>query len=600
MTKELGTDKVHSQNKRQKSKIKEKTNKLKDDLYEKSKIKRLVLYNLGTSSNALSANQIEYKAKKENSNQRPTYVYEVLIKLAPDSDEFTHTLLLKFDEFIDKNNKIKEYSREDKEKLKKKIITRFYESYSHPLGWKDITELQYSEQIKNENGNKFIEITIGNTNAKFIKIVLKVNNASDKDIAKIFYVNRDYQDRNKDIEIPIIIKSLKGTQQVYSTVFDSSYHLRHYLDVISIEKNNKNNSDLPSHSHRIDDNSKRNKKKNRIKKYYVLNLRGLLLYLLLNKKRGRPSFKEINQVIDNLANNYNYWFKENEFQICNESQDIAIDNEKTVDIHKFYRYCIENSFSFLSYYNEYRKFLPENYAADILIETALMLQNRLELMDIPKLNYEVTTRFFMGIEEYFWEYPKPFMSKFEPRITNRDLIPNEMFAALTKFQEKTRRFIRERKEKELKDHCDQTKHYREENFKNELKRKVLKDLEVTDNSVVSIKETLDSIDKTDIDNPWGATMSVVEEICEYHRQDYVISSGDFLIKKTKIGEIKKMLKPEMTFEKVKELLYQSEIYEILVIIDMVELAGYKIRRDMKKNKDLLILKNNFKGRHKND
>jgi hypothetical protein len=211
-------------------------------------------------------------------------------------------------------------------------------------------------------------------------------------------------------------------------------------------------------------------------------------------------------------------------------------------------------------------------------------------MDISKLNYEVTTRFFMEIEEYFWEYPKPFMSKFEPRITNRDEITDEIFTILKNIQEKIRAYIKTIKENELKDHCDQTKHYHERNFKNELKRKVLNFLEVTDKPVVSIKEIIDANNlKTDIDNPWGATLSVIEEICEYYRLDYMTSSGDFLIKKAKIEEIKKLLKPGMTFEKVKELLCKNEICEEDVIIELIKLAGYRIKRDRITKKYIIIL-----------
>ena len=50
----------------------------------------------------------------------------------------------------------------------------------------------------------------------------------------------------------------------------------------------------------------------------------------------------------------------------------------------------------------------------------------------------------------------------------------------------------------------------------------------------------------------------------------------------------------MTFEKVKELLCNSEIYDENVINDIVKLAGYRIKRDVK-TKDIIILKNNLAG-----
>ena len=52
--------------------------------------------------------QIEKEVKKQNSNQRPNYIYEVLKKRAPDSSELAHTLLFRYNQFFDENDEIKE------------------------------------------------------------------------------------------------------------------------------------------------------------------------------------------------------------------------------------------------------------------------------------------------------------------------------------------------------------------------------------------------------------------------------------------------------------------------------------------------------------
>ena len=67
-----------------------------------------------------------------------------------------------------------------------------------------------------------------------------------------------------------------------------------------------------------------------------------------------------------------------------------------------------------------------------------------------------------------------------------------MFTILKKFQEENREYLKEWKEKELQDHLKITEYYNEENYKNELKRKVLKFLDNADKSVVYIKDILDS------------------------------------------------------------------------------------------------------------
>ena len=161
----------------------------------------------------------------------------------------------------------------------------------------------------------------------------------------------------------------------------------------------------------------------------------------------------------------------------------------------------------MSCYTRYKKRLPKRYAADILIEAANELEGKLETMDIPKLKYEVTSRFFIEIEKFFWEgYFKPAIINLKTQITDRDIIPDELFTILKNFQEENRNYLKGWKEKELQDHLKITEYYNEQNYKNELKRKILKFLEVTDKSVVSITEILDSNNmKTDIDNSWGVT-----------------------------------------------------------------------------------------------
>ena len=165
--------------------------------------------------------------------------------------------------------------------------------------------------------------------------------------------------------------------------------------------------------------------------------------------------------------------------------------------------------------------MPKRYAANILIEAAKELEGKLETMDIPRLKYEVTSRFFIEIEKYFWEgYIKPAIINLKTQITDRDIIPDELFTILKNFQEENRNYLKGWKEKELQDHLKITEYYNEQNYKNELKRKILKFLDNTDKSIISLKEI---VDPNDLRYPFGISgseISVIKEICEDYRPDY--------------------------------------------------------------------------------
>ena len=558
-----------------KHKKEKKTDKLDKPKPEKNKIERLVLFTLGKSKSLLSPRQIEKEVEEQNNNQRPNYVYEVVKKLAPDSYEFPYILLFKYDDFVDKKGNIREYSNENKKNIENKICSRIYVYYSLSFGWKNKSDLKYKqEEIKKEN-EKFIEITIdNNNNSKSLKIELKISKPSDNNIIiKLFY---------NAIEIPIIIKRQKGTIYVYSTIFDTDYDLISYLDTLSIKGSGKNESISWSYL----------KNKKYKKKYYVLNLRGFLHYLLLTKKKNKSFYKEINQVIENLAQYDNNCSLQNKILSINNKIN-SIENQKLFECN-FYQYTIKESFSFLNHYKQCKRYLPKNFAVNTLIEAAVELQDKLTKMNISKLKYEITSRFFNEIEKYFWESATVFS---EAKLTDRNSITDEMFLILKRFQEENRYYLRDWKEKELKDHCQLTEYYKEQNCKNELKRKILKFLENTDEYFISVDNIIKSNNiKTDLENFWNIKMNVLKEICEYYRQDYVIDSGDYLIKRTKVEEAKEILKSKMTLEEAKETICKEETCDESFIIELIRLAGYGIIKDTKTNQFIIIFKKESNNR----
>jgi hypothetical protein len=398
--------------------------------------------------------------------------------------------------------------------------------------------------------------------------------------------------RRIEINIPLLIKRKKGTFFVYSTLLYSSFYLKHYLDVITLQKNIKNKLFKVQQLISLKDNvlvEKHTKKNERTLKCYVLNLRGFLLSLLLYRnllRKNTKYYKDINEVIENLACNFNSLFIENKYTKLNGSNNILNENEESSEEIKFYIYRLTRNFSFLSYFYQYKELLPTNYAANALIEVAGILENKLDKIDLSELTYEVTLRFFEKIEKYFWE-SNVFSA---PRIIDRKLIDDKMFMILNNYQNQTREYFRLEKEKLLKEHCEQTKHYQIENYKNELTRKVLHFLIVTDKSIIIINDIIESINlKKDLEHLHGMTREVVKDICEYYRSEYITATGDFLIKKTKVEEIKKKLKPEMTYERAKQVLVKHEICgNQSVMSEIIQLTGYRFIKD-RKTKEWIII-----------
>jgi hypothetical protein len=521
---------------------------------EKSIIERKLLYILGKSKTALSIVQIENELQKSNSDDGTKYIYEVIKKLTPDLNYIPNILLFKYRDFFENEEETKILNDEEIEKLKESICSKIFFSYHSFFDWKEESELVYVKKKPNV-------ISVGsNKNSKFIEIVLNPINPSTNDFAKLFY---------KGIELPTIIKRKKEDSFIYSV--EEYYNSQRYVDILPMDIKKKDSTNQQHLVVKKDSNIKG--KKN----YYVLNLRGFLHYLLLNK-RNKKNYKEINEVLENLAENNSNILFENEFQGFYEEEKETMENRKSFDTNDFYTHKVKDNFAFLSFYNQYKKCLPDNFTANILIEVANELKYRLEEIEIPDLKHEVTSKFFTNIENYLWE------SFFYPKISNRDLISDETFEILKKCQEETREYERIWKEKELQEHCNFTKFYREQNFKNEIKRYILKSLDEDDNDIVSIDEILKTSNKkTDIDDFWGIKMNVLEEICENERSDYIIAmkSGDFLIKRQKIEEVKKILKPGMTRKEVKEILNENELFADEVISALIKVTGYKIIKDMK-------------------
>jgi hypothetical protein len=107
--------------------------------------------------------------------------------------------------------------------------------------------------------------------------------------------------------------------------------------------------------------------------------------------------------------------------------------------------------------------------------------------------------------------------------------------------------------------------------------------------IIFLKEILDP---DNLRHPFGLSVleiGVIKEICENDRPDYETQHGFYMIKRTKIEEVKELLKLRMTYEEVKKQICKKEIYSDSEIKELIKLAGYYIR-DMKTNQSTVSLK----------
>lgn len=563
MFKKFRPDNIYSPDYISSSKKHIKTDKEKP-IYEKSRVRRLTLFSIGKGNSLLSPSQIEKEVQKNYVDGRPNYVYEVLTKLVPESDEYPNVLLLRSDYFFDKDHNKKIHNIDNKEKLEKQIISRIFDSYALYLNWKDESELYYCELKTKSDKEKLIQVKSTKEDNNYITIAVNIDSPTLNDVAKIYY--------NKS-EIPLVIKRQKGTINIYSVQRYSDISVKWYLDKIPKQCYLRNNA--PSNSVNNNDISKISSSSIKNKEYgYVLNLRGLLLYLFLTKGR-KNAYNEINQVIENLSKVDNYWNLENEFEPYSDEAD------------DFSEHKVKERFPFLSYFNYFKVYLPPNYAASILIEIAIGLENELETMNIREIKYKVTDSFFNEIQDYFWE-SNGFS---EPKITDRELIPDAIYDKLIEYQNEIRFYLSVMKEKELRNYLKRTEHYAEYNYINELRRKILNHLDKNNKSVIWIKDILYPTNSNSI--PVGLTgteISILQEICENSKTGYVTNKGFFLFKQTEIEKIKGKLKPKMTFDKAKEIIYKHGISNEDAIMDVLVLLGYKTIRDVDTKQKVIIKK----------
>jgi len=554
--KKIGTDKIHAQQYLNNTKSRKKTDNSK---YEKSRTERLFLYVLGKSQTPLSIRQIEKQVQQIVKTERPNYVYDIRDKLAPVETEVPNILLLKSDDFFDRNKELKDIASEDLEKLKKRILTKIFEVYGFHLGWENVTNLilTSSEICKNP---KCIEIIIREkNNNNQVRIILSPQRLKSK-----LFINNS--------KIPIIEKRTKRSNHIYSIQLFPFINLRRYVDMEYPNNQQKTEIKTTQDTNYIVAQIRKVDPRSIVREsHFTLNLRGLLYYTLLNLncKSGKITDKlymEMNKVIEKLSRSDRYQDMENEFIRFNPVRKcISLDKEKTILIeNQRSGYYLKIRFPFLSFYDEFKHYLPINFAIQTLMEISLELQNKLGEMDIAEIKYFVTEKFFLRLEWYFWQshmsfdFPYPQL----PKIERRKIIDDRGFFILEKYQKEIRTYLMLTKERELESLKKDSAYYERRNYENQISRKMYNILEQNkEKLIISLREYFKYEDERRIIS--SADLNAINMFCSFDRRLIQID-GKFLIRidilKEKIGP---MLRSEMTVEEIDDIFYNLGIPEEL-------------------------------------
>ena len=306
---------------------------------------------IGRSKVPLSANEIRKSMKQKlfypGSDCR--FVYQKLKELIPTTHEIPGIRLFCYNDFIEKNDAY----------TNKKLVKKLETAYGYLLKWKWNELKPYFETNASASGNKVVKIRIEEDSNNSIDIELLLGGKerqNNNEIAKMVLIHKGAR-----FTPPLITKRKNKKLYVYSMSVET-YFTNRGSRAYLIEKLNQ----------------------------YSLNLRGFLKYLA-----GESSDNNrIDKTIETLSECDKY--------VSIKDQENMSNNECGQDLSKFWDYQIKENFPFLSLYNDIKKVLPEKFAAKLLKNIALGLQNRLEGTNIEDLKYEVTSRYYQAIVNHFW------------------------------------------------------------------------------------------------------------------------------------------------------------------------------------------------------
>jgi hypothetical protein len=394
---------------------------------------------IGESKVPLSANEIRKRMIKydPSSNSDWRFVYEKLENLTPTSDMIPGKRLFCYDDFVENTHN----------DVNKRLIQKLEAEYK--LGWKWDKIQPYFET--SPRGNKVVKIRKDDRN--FIEIeLLSVNTEKHQSgLAKMIFV------LNGSKFEPPLITERKNTRSYVRSMSSETYvksvGLRTYLfptlskegeDIVSKKRNQIQSLDLSYDEEQVIRHEIEEIKNNRHYWEYSLNLRGLLIYLTGESTDNN----RIEKTLESLS-------ERDKYVRINESVVIGINKDNGEDLHRVWSYQIKEDFPFLSHYNELKKSLPERFSAKLLKNIALELQDHIEDTSNEDLKYEVTSRYYKALTDYFWLVG----ISFTPLILDRNRVYPETRDMIIKYQLEILTYLIHRKQKEVFRLESERKHY---------------------------------------------------------------------------------------------------------------------------------------------
>lgn len=560
-----------------KSRFKKKTDQKSGQEFQK--VERLVLYAIGKSRIPLSTYDIEKEVVKQiPGSDQQKYTYVTINQLVP-HEQVPYIRLFSINDFFDCENSIKEIPNDDeRNRLNKRVIHKVFESYWRLLGGK---EDDWECSIPERDKEVFV-INIKHRRKEkktLLRFVFRKKGDSNQLSSSLFYNNN---------EIRLCEVRSKGTTKIYSVENFPYLHLKHHLDEVpkcsnsDVEFSNGLSSAFDIYQISARDSPREDSQ-------FILNLRGLLRYVLLNVRKTETEYRQINEVIETLAQVDRYHDLEEEFEAMDPVKPGFTVGNKIFLEKKTSNYKIKVRFPFLSYYNEYKECLPLNFAVNTLYEIAIDLQNKLEEMNIFDLKYEVTQKFFIETENEIWGSSDILF--FKPVILKMDASLNTIRTAYNNYQHEICTYLKVRKEKEIKILEKRERKIQEELKIVEFRQKVLSYIENEDKDIISTSEILRSI-SPDVDHRGltGTQFNIIKNICEFKRRDYQYSRFN-LFKRSLIEEIDKLLTSDMDYETVKKIMKKKGVHDENVLTEILNLNNYGVSFDKKTQIDRIVRKN---------
>lgn len=522
-------------------------------------VRKLFLYQLGKSREPLLVTEVEKNIVKEDpvkdkKKDTSRYVYDVekfyfpisLSEYSPSNLLFTSNDFLRVNSFDDDN----EYHVKIDDEFKKKLKRKIFENYNGYFYYKDGNDVRHKIkeadldikdlkcldennipviEIKIENkeatiGNKsnYMRILINNIgsvkkenineNTFNIRFYLKSISAADESELKVYSNMEKNNSRDLSTKKILKIRKLQPSIDNYKPT---------YIDAATTHTPKKSNG---------------SKKRPRLK--YVLNLRGMLYFLLLCDRKKIRDKKMINEMIENISNSDVYTDLEEEvdkkclgFKVERFRDGEWVKEQRRLEtIVQLDEPRIKIRFPFLSFYNKYKNGLPEDFMIDFLVYIAFRYKDNLKSKRIDDLKYEVT-------EEYFKHIRNSLYNPLYPKISYLAM-KKEEYDALKKFQVEIKTYIDKVKDKTREIEVENEQFIDEQFEKLEFERKFY-DLVSSNEPIISISSIIPS-------NEYGEhcltkiERSVIDHFIKYGTEDtesYFFAYPHFLIKNKLLKKI---------------------------------------------------------------